>query len=376
MIIKANETSPKVSSIRLASLDALRGFDMLWIVGLDQMVKAAAKCFPWPWLIWLSGQMEHPQWEGYTLYDQIFPLFLFIVGVAIPYSIGSQRNRGISEPKMYGKIFFRLLMLVLLGIIYNGGLRLSGIDQTRFCSVLGFIGIGYFFAAIIVMNFAILGQVIWCLAIMSGYCLAIYLIPVPGGIAGDLTPQGSIASYIDQRFMPGKLYHGYFDPEGIFPCISGISTALLGAITGYWLRRDSAGHWAKAAGLFIAGLLCLGLGLLAGNYYPIIKNLWTGSFVLLTGGVSILLLALFYVIIDCLTIKKWALIFIVVGVNPITIYMACRLIDFGHTADFLFGGLIGKFSEQYHWLGHSTAILLIEWLALYFLYRKKIIFKV
>ncbi len=364
------------SSSRLLSLDALRGFDMLWIVGLDQLVRNSAKTYQWPPLQWLAGQMTHPAWKGFTLYDLIFPLFLFIVGVAIPFSLNSQRKRAVSTPKIYLRITIRLFLLLLLGVIYNGGLSFSGYENTRFGSVLGFIGVGYFFAAIIVMNCSIRAQIAWFLGILLGYWAAVYWIPVPNVGAGVITPEGSLATYIDQMLMPGRLHSGPYDPQGILPCISGVSTALAGAITGYWLRRENTGKWIKALGLLIGGLVCVGIGVLWGQCFPIIKNLWSGSFVLLTAGLSLLLLTLFYTVIDCIGLKKWAIIFIVVGVNPITIYMANRIIHFGHTANFMFSGLIQKVPQQHHSTLYWVSVLLAEWLFLYFLYRKKIFFKV
>ncbi len=362
---------------RLVSLDALRGFDMFWIVGGAHLAKVSAKYFDWPWLKLLAGQMHHPSWEGFTAYDLIFPLFLFIVGISITFSQKSKLDKAIPKWKIYLRVSIRFMLLLVLGVIYNRGLKLAGYENTRFGSVLGFIGVGYFFSSLIVMNSSIRGQVIWFIGILLGYWAALCWVPVPEVGAGVLTPEGSLASYIDQKFMPGKLCRQLYDPEGILPCISGISTALAGAITGYWLCRENLSKWFKATGLLVAGILCLCIGKLWGNYFLISKNLWTGSFVLLTAGWSLLLLCVFYTIIDCIGLKKWALFFVVIGVNPITIYMGIRVINFGHTSNFLFGGLLKHIKDEpLRAVLSSAAYILTWWLLLLLFYRKKVFLKV
>lgn len=361
---------------RLMSLDALRGFDMLWIVGGDQLVRNADKYFDWPPLQWLAGQMYHPSWEGFSAYDLIFPLFLFIVGVTIPFSLQSKLENGVPKWKIYLRISRRLLLLLLLGVVYNGGLKLTGFESTRFGSVLGFIGIGYFFAALIVMNFRIKGQVLWFIGILLGYWAVVEWIPVPNYGAGVITPEGSLATYIDQLMMPGRFHFKIYDPQGILPCISGICTALAGALTGSFLQKRDISKLAKAVGLLIAGIFCIILGRFWNNYFPIIKNLWSGSFVILTTGWSLLLLTLFYLIIDVMGFKKLAFVFVVVGMNPITIYLAHKMINFTYTSNFLFGGLIKQTSENLQPALFSVVFLFVEWLFLYVLYRKKIFLKI
>ncbi|MCK5000252.1 MAG: DUF5009 domain-containing protein [Anaerohalosphaera sp.] len=363
-------------SERIASLDALCGFDMLWIVGGSALAGNAAKYFEWPWLKWFAGQFHHPSWEGFTCYDQIFPMFLFIVGVAIPFSIGSMRKKELSNLRIYFRITRRFILLLILGVIYNGGLQLSGYENTRFGSVLGFIGVGYFFAALIVLNCRISTQIIWFFGILLGYWAAIEWIPVPGIGAGVITPQGSLATYIDQAWMPGRFHFDLYDPQGILPCISCICTALAGAITGYWLKGTDRNKWVKAAGLLFGGIACVAIGIFWGQFLPIIKNLWTGSFVMLTAGISLLLLSIFYFIMDVLSLKKWAFFFTVIGVNPITIYLGQRFINFHHTKNFMFKGLISQFDSSLHGLLHSVFFIVTWWLVLLYFYRKKIFLKI
>ena len=370
----APKNSPKAE--RLLSLDALRGFDMFWIVGGAPLVKVAAAYFEWPWRQTLVGQLKHPKWEGFTFYDLIFPLFLFIAGVAIPFSMDSMRKKGFADWKIYLKIAKRAVLLLILGAIHGGALQFRGYDETRFISVLGLIGIGYFFAALIAMKCRAKGQIVWCIGILLGCWAALALIPVPGHGAGAITPEGSVSSYIDQAWLPGRLHFGTFDPQGILPCITAISTALFGTITGCWLKDPNRKKTQKAIGMFLAGIVLILIGILWGHYLPIIKNIWTSSYTVLVAGISLVALSLFYFVIDVIGLKKWAFFFVVIGVNPITIYLGSKIINISYTSDFFFKGLIGLFDKPLQPLMERAFYILTWWLLLLFLYRKKIFLKV
>ncbi len=366
----------KETTARLESLDALRGFDMLWIIGGAKLIRCAAECFNFSWLNALSEQLEHVEWEGFHAYDLIFPLFLFIAGVAIPLSIRAQQKKGHSNMRIICRATIRMVLLVSLGIVYNGGLAFNGIENTRFASVLGLIGIGYYFAFLIVMHFKIKVQIIACAAIILGYWALLMWYPVPEYGCGLLTAQESLASFIDQSFLPGRLHGGNYDPEGIMQAISSISMALLGAISSYWLTCQNRCKWKNSAGLFVAGILLICIGLGWGNFYPIIKKLWTGSFILLAAGWSMTILSAFFYIIDCVGIKKWAFIFKVIGMNSITIYLGIKIINFEYTNNFIFGGIINFIPGQYQQLGLFISLIVLEWLFLYLLYKKKIFLKI
>lgn len=357
---------------RVVSLDALRGFDMLWICGLDLIFRYAGKHFDVAWLKWLGEQMEHPKWEGFTLYDLIFPLFIFISGITIPFALLPKLKEGMPRRTLYVRIVRRMLLLVILGIIYNGGLTANSLHSIRYGSVLGIIGIGYGFAAMIAMNFRVRGQIAWLAAILLGYWAAFALIPVPGFGAGVITPAGSVCAWVDQHFMPGMLARKTYDAVGILPSIAAIATALFGVLAGHWLHDGARKPGIKWLGLLLGGAALASLGWFWGFHLPIIKNLWTSSYVVLCAGLSLLLLAIFYGLIDVLGYRRWAFPFIVIGMNSITIYLASRFIDFRYTAKFLFGGLIKISPEVYQPLLLLMSILLIKWLLLYFLYRRKI----
>jgi len=152
------KNSPEKKPERLLSLDTLRGFDMFWIAGGEYLMVTLAAFTGWPFFQWAAEQMEHVEWEGFRFYDMIFPLFLFIAGVSMPFSILKRKQRGEDMRKIYRHLLTRLFLLILLGLIYNGLLRLD-FENQRYSSVLARIGIGWFFAAVIVLNTSIRGQV-------------------------------------------------------------------------------------------------------------------------------------------------------------------------------------------------------------------------
>ena len=369
------ETKPD----RLLSLDTLRGFDMFWIAGGEYLMVALATLTGWPLFTWAAEQMEHVEWEGFRFYDMIFPLFLFIAGVSMPFSVLKRKQRGESMNKIYVHLLKRMLLLVLLGLIYNGLLRLD-FENQRYASVLARIGIAWFLAAIIVLNTSIRGQVIWFASILLGYYAIMKLVPVPGFGAGDLSPEGNLAAFIDQKLLPGKFCcYTYGDNEGLLSNIPAICTALLGVFAGHLLisANKKLNGLKKALILLIAGIIALALGKLWSLSFPIIKNLWTSSFVLFAGGWSLILLSIFYVVIDVWKFKKWTFPFVVIGLNSITIYMLnSGILDFEQMSSYFFGGLAHFFSEPAGQVVLVSGSIICMWTVLYILYRNKIFLKV
>jgi len=329
---------------RLLSLDALRGFDMLWISGGSYLIIALAALTGWPVMNWAAEQMDHVPWEGFRFFDMIFPLFLFIAGVSMPFSIVKRKQRGESMKKIYMHLLKRLVILILLGLLYNGILQMD-YEKPRYASVLARIGLAWFFAAIIVLNTSTRGQVIWFLGILLSYWAVMKLIPVPGFGAGVLTPEGNLAAFIDQKLLPGSMCcYTYGDNEGILSTIPAICTALMGALTGHLLISGNGKltGFRKAMILVGTGIVSLLLAKLWNLSFPIIKNLWTSSFVLFAGGWSLILLGVFYLVIDVWKLKKWAFPFVVIGLNSITIYILnSGIIDFGQMGQYFLGGIVG-----------------------------------
>jgi predicted acyltransferase len=363
-------------SNRLYSLDALRGFDMLWIMGADELFQQLAKVTNNPVTKFMATQLEHSAWNGFAFYDLIFPLFLFIAGVATPYSVGRELEKGVAKNKLLFRVIKRGVILILLGIIYNNGLSIHPMEEIRFGSVLGRIGSAYMFANIIYLYAGKKGQAIWFLSLLLGYWLIMAFTSAPGFAAGDFTMEGNFTSYVDRLLMPGKLYLTIHDPEGIFSTIPAIGTGLLGIMTGSYLKNNTSSEIRKIMTMLVAGIILLALAQLWNLVFPINKNLWTSSFVLQTGGCSILLLAFFYYIIDVLGYQKWAFFFKVIGMNSILIYMSGVFIDWSFTAKAILGWLAELSSEPYKIVVGILCILISKWIFLYFMYKKKLFLKV
>lgn len=275
---------------RLESLDALRGFDMFWIAGGDEIFYALAKVTGSAWAVAIAEQLTHAEWNGIRPYDCIFPLFLFMAGVSAPFALGSRLARGASRKELARKIITRGLLLVLLGVVYNNGLNgliEKSLAEVRFPSVLARIGLAGMFAQLIYIYFPNQrAQYGWFAGILLGYWALMMLVPVPGCGAGVLTKECSLAGYIDRTLLPGRLYLGVHDPEGLFSTIPAIATALLGIFAGTLLRSEGrmAHRNEKTFWLLGIGVACLAVGYLWGIIFPINKNLWTSSFMLGAGA--------------------------------------------------------------------------------------------
>ncbi len=364
-------------SNRLYSLDALRGFDMFWIMGAEEIVHAWYKTSGNSMAGVFSYQLNHPDWNGFRAYDLIFPLFLFLAGVSTSYSVGSQLENGKSKSKLLLRVIKRGLTLVLLGILYNNGIEhILPINEMRFPSVLGRIGLAYIFANIIYLYCSESAQKIWFASILIGYWLLLNFTAAPGHIAGDLTMEGNFVSYIDRIILPGKLHKEIHDPEGLLSTLPAISTGLLGIMVGSFLRKSSLDQNKKAIYMAAVGVIFIVLAQIWNIQFPINKNLWTSSFVLQVGGLSLLLLSLFYYIIDILGYQQWAFFFRVIGMNSILIYMSSVFIDWEFTTKAGFGWLAQLIGSPYNIVALSIAYVFIKWFFLYFLYKKKVFLRV
>ncbi|MDR1667974.1 MAG: DUF5009 domain-containing protein [Bacteroidales bacterium] len=364
---------------RLQSLDALRGFDMFWIIGGAGIFKGLAALTGWGVLEWWASQLDHVSWHGFAFEDMIFPLFLFIAGVSFPFSMAKSRQKGISREKLYLRVIRRGVVLILLGLIYNNLLAFD-FENQRYASVLGRIGLAWMLAALIYINTSkISARAIWLAALLIGYWLLLALVPAPDYPGAErFSMEGNFTSYFDRLFLPGKLYREIHDPEGWLGTVPAVGTAMLGMMAGQLLLRNKNGwNGLKKCGVMAAaGTGLILISLLWNTIFPINKNLWNSSFVCLAGGISLLLLSLFYLVIDVKGYQQWAFFFRIIGLNSITIYVGQRLINFKSTSGFLFNGTIGWFPESWHAFLSSTAYVAVCWLFLYFLYKQKIFLKV
>ncbi len=351
---------------RLMSLDALRGFDMFWITGGATIISALLALTGWSGFKYILDQLEHAEWNGFTPLDLVFPLFLFIAGVAMPYSLGRRMEEGQSRWQLHWRVIRRGLTLVVLGWVYQGLLKFE-FSTMRYPSVLGRIGLAYMFAGLIFLHSKPRGRIAWVVGLLLGYWAAMKLIPVPGFGAGDLAPGHTLADFIDRNLLPGKLYRVVRDPEGIFSTVPAIGTALLGSLTGLWLRHAKANGHLKAVGMLVSGIVMLALGWFWNRWFPVNKNLWSSSFVLVTGGWSLILLSFFYWVIDVVSLRRWAFPFVVIGTNAITIYLGVRFIGFQDLAASLFA----RGQSIMHPAVFGCTGFFLEWIVLYLMYRNR-----
>lgn len=366
------------TSQRLLSLDTLRGFDMFWISGGEDIFAVLAKVTGWSWAVLMAHQLTHPDWNGFRAYDLIFPTFLFMAGVSTPFSLGSRLEKGVPASALIRKVIQRGLILVLLGIIYNNGIFHTAWHEMRYPSVLGRIGLAGMFAQIIYLYSGKASRWVWFAGLLLGYWAFMMWFPVPGCEAGLMTMECNPASYFDRMILPGRLHLEIHDPEGLVSTIPAIATGLMGIFSGEILRTDASklSQNKKVLYLIGGGVVSLILSQLWDMVFPINKNLWTSSFVLCAGGFSTLLLALFYWVIDVMNYRRWTLFFVVIGMNSIVIYMVGSYINFEYTAEALFGGALGFFPKPVQAVGGVLAFVMVQWSFMYLLYRNKLFLKV
>jgi predicted acyltransferase len=363
---------------RLKSLDALRGFDMFWIIGGEEIFHVLAQTTGWAGAVFMADQFTHVDWNGYRPYDNIFPLFLFLAGVSTPFAIGSRFEKGDARFILARKIIQRGLILVLLGVLYNNGLFQKPIGEWRFPSVLGRIGLAGMFAQLIYLytypNQR--AQYVWFGGLLLGYWALLLFGAAPGFAPGDLTMEGNVVSYLDRLILPGKLHKGIHDPEGLLSTLPAIGTGLLGVFAGTLLRRKDMTETRKVLWLTGTGVVCVAVGWLWNVVLPVNKNLWTSSFVLVAGGWSFLMLALFYWIIDVRGWQRWSFFFVVIGMNSILIYLVGEVLDFDHATEYLFGGMLQHTNLAVNGVGMVLGFLAVKWAFLYFLYRMNVFLRV
>lgn len=361
------------NSKRLLSLDALRGFNMFWIIGGAQLISSIAEATQWSWADYVQAQLTHAEWHGFLAYDLIFPLFMFIAGVSVPYALLSKLEKAVPISKLALKIIRRTGVLILFGIIYNGVLQ--DFRNPRLASVLGQIGVSYGIAALLCLYCRKIKYIaISGLLIMVSVSLAQLCFPVAAGQSAFM-PETTVNAFLDQRLLPGQLYGEHYDPEGVLNMVSGSVIVLMGTLTGFLLRRKNLSGYRKTGITAGAGLCMLLVAQVADQWYPINKQIWTSTFNVYAGGLSLLLMAAFYLLIDVLKFAKWSFPFQVIGMNAITIYMLARLFNFQYISQVLLGGVasqLGAFEMPILDIG----MLLIEWLLLFYLYKKRIFLKV
>ena len=365
---KMSAQSPEnITPPRLKSLDALRGFDMFWIIGGGLVVKGLARALDTPILNAFVPQLEHVRWEGLHFWDVIWPLFMFIVGAAIPFSMDRRIAAGASRRSLFLHALWRSIILFLIGTITQGNLLAWDLSVFRPCySVLHGIAAGYLIAMAVTLTLRPRGRVMVLGGFLILYWALLTLVPVPGVGRGVLTPTGNLATYVDQAVL-GRFHYG--ENTWFLSYLGFASSVLLGVLAGELLASAKPAK-TKMLLLVSAGAACIAQGMLWSIQFPIIKLLWTSSFVLVSGGISFLALALFYWIIDVLGYDRWAFFFTVIGVNSLAVYVGTMLFDFRLIADIFVGKLLPSLG---HWSNFVEAALTLGviWSILFWMYRKK-----
>jgi len=379
------EISQALKPDRIVSVDALRGFDMLWILGGDGVVWALDDMLRDKGPIasgigsFLRAQLDHAPWDGFRFYDFIFPLFIFVTGIAIVPSLTRLVERE-GRAKAHVRVLRRAMLLYALGLVYYGGISEHWGD-IRLFGVLQRIGICYLFASLMFLNFNLRGLVVAFAALLVGYWALLTFVPVPDIGAASFAPDANLADWIDAHYLPGRLWEKTRDPEGMLSTLPAIGSCLLGVFAGLLLNDRRLTPQQKSLWLIGAGVVLLAAGLLWSVQFPIIKAIWTSSFVLVAGGWSAILLGISYQIIDVWGQKGLATIFVWVGANAIMLYLLNGIMGFetfaarfvgGDVAAFLDGDVsAGAGSFMAYALGLVFAVALAG-----FLYRRKIFLRV
>lgn len=429
--------SPKPAFPRLMSLDALRGFDMFWIIGADSLVYALNRMSQNRVTSSLACQLEHAEWAGFRFYDLIFPLFIFMVGASIVFSL----TKIINESGRVGaihRVLKRGLLLFLIGIIYSGGFTNPWPDL-RLMGVLNRIALAYTAAGLLFCVFKPRALAGICGGLLLGYWALLTFIPIrdiqlektnlatlaqqagnvqlaeqfrQAGNTATINPSAikdspvwaateemfaattnrvtgkyesgyNLANHLDFQYLPGKKWDLFWDPEGILSTLPAIATCLLGVFAGLILMNPTFGNDRKLLWLFGTGAACVALGWLWGLQFPVIKKIWTSSYVLVAGGYSAILLGAFYLVVDVWKYQKWCQPFVWMGMNAITIYLVKNFLGgtFNRLSARLVGGDVKLWLDEHVAKGFGDLMiavvgLLIAFWLVHFLYHRKIFLRV
>lgn len=352
------------TTARLSSLDTLRGLDMLIILGLDALVYALYPLHTGSegWQV-LREQMGHAPWDGLRLYDCVFPLFVYISGMAMSFS--QMKRMGSPAWRQLLHMWWRAAILVLLGMLVNGAISWN-LSNMRCASVLGLIGISGALAGSLMLLFR--GR------LAAGLILAGLILGSVGAaqhLCGDYTQAGCLNAKIDAEYCPGILHGRIYDPEGPLCIISATALSLLGYCSGRWFMQ-LAGAWRRALTLCFAGIVLL----TAGCFLPCIKNIWTPGFVLCSAGIGAIAISILHVLIDLPGLHKVTLPLRVIGMNALAIYVLTHIINFQALGARLLGGTWALFlAPEYLPAANALTAILLAWGLCLFLYRKRVFIK-
>jgi predicted acyltransferase len=406
-VVLAEQKSAAPESQRLMSLDALRGFDMFWILGADAFFYALHDVIPCAPTKFLADELDHAEWSGFHFYDLIFPLFVFMMGISTVFSLTKiiEREGRLAAVR---RVLRRGILLVVIGLIYSGGFTNPWPDM-RLMGVLVRIGLCYTFGGLLFCFFRTRILVGISIALLIGYWALLTFVPfpdvrpIPGGdtiitkesgftnviqlnmtstnlLRGSYIQGVNLTDYLDQKYLPARKYDGTYDPEGILSTMPAVVTGLLGIFAGLFVRNRAVPYRKKVLWLIGAGVVGVALGFLWGLEFPVIKKIWTSSYVLVAGGFSAILLGVFYWIVDVKKYQTWCQPFVWIGMNPIALYLISNFmggLGYHKLATRLAGGSVENFLDTHvadgfgELLISAISVALFLWLA-NFLYRRKI----
>jgi predicted acyltransferase len=412
---------------RLMSVDALRGFDMFWIIGADSLVYALHRMSQTRPTSFLAEQLDHAEWQGFHFYDLIFPLFVFIMGASLVFSLTKTIERA-GRAEALGRVFRRGILLFLVGLFYSGGFASSWPDM-RLMGVLNRIALAYMFGGLLFCFFRPRTLAVIGVSLLLGYWALLAVVPIrdiqltksnlaalaeqagdtktaalfqdesnpsavknspawaaaeqmfygtTNRVTGKFDPGLNLVNHLDFQYLPGRKYDTFYDPEGYLSTIPAVVTCLLGVFAGLLLKNQAVPDTRKVAYLVAAGVASAALGWFWGLQFPVIKKIWTSSYVLVAGGYSAILLGLFYLVVDVWRARAWCQPFVWMGMNSITIYLTSNILGgFRKVAARFVGGDIRFFLDHHvaKGLGDlmiSVVGLVVAFWLVQFLYRRKI----
>lgn len=363
-------------SERLVALDVLRGFDMFWILGMEEFAAALARANDAPWTKAFSRQLDHAVWEGFRFLDLIFPLFVFVSGVSL--ALSAKRSMAeFGRARTVRKIVVRAVILYLVGVLFYGGLA-KGMDGVRWVGVLQRIAISGLAAGLLFCLTSLRIRLAALGGLLLGYWAALALIAPPGGARGDFAegPTHNLANWLDSRFLPGRRWDGTHDPEGLLSSLPAIATCLLGVLIGEYVSAGSGSRAKKAFVLFGGGAVLAAAGWAWHPYFPVIKKLWTSSFVLVAGGYSLMLFGTLLLIVDVFRLRRWASPFVWIGMNAIALFLAKRYIKHDLITGALVGGPIADALGDYAAVVRAFGIVVLAVVLAAFLHRHRIFMRI
>ena len=375
---------------RLESLDALRGMDLLFLVAISDIVEELAEVIDTPWMASVMECFTHKKWEGFSPWDLVMPLFMFMAGVAIPFALAKYKESlpqmGENRKRLYFRLGKRILLLWTFGMMVQG--NLMALDPNRiylFTNTLQAIAVGYFFSAIIYLHTSWKVQIGIAVALLLAFWGAMEFITIGGYGGGDYTPHGNLAEGIDAMVLgrfrdTAQVINGEvvvkasYTYTWILSSLNFVVTVLTGVLAGQILK-SSRSNQTKVSSLLIAGIALVALGWTWDIVHPVIKHIWTGSMVLVSSGYCFLLMGIFYLWIDCLGHNKHLTLLKVYGMNSITAYVVSHVISFKSISKSLFFGL-EQYVGDYYQVIIQVSNVTILFVILYILYKKKIFLRV